>query len=405
MALPSTAPRRPLPLLCVASAGWAFSFGLGAPLAALWLHDAGCSAKVIGLNTSAYYLGIAVASLLVPRLMQWRSRTCVWVGMALDAVTTAVFPWAPGLVAWFLLRLAGGVGTALSLIPVETLVNHNAPPQRRARDFGWYAFSVALGIGLGTLVGLPLYPILPRFAFVLGGLVTLAAAGLAWWGLPATNPPAEPVGGVSPLPLGRNVLSFGTAWAQGFLEGGMLTFLSIYLIALGFTEASTSLLLGGLFLGVVLSQVPVASLADRLGRTKVLVGCHGILLAGLVWLPFTTSPLVLAVWLFVTGACCGAMYPLGLALLGERVPAGSLARANAWYLASNCAGSLSGPVLIGVAIDLFGRRAQFAACAAAVVLVLAAGAVRAARDRVRLPGAAGVSCRGGEAGAPDRMAG
>src|SRR5579872_193518 len=119
--------RRPLLLLCAASAGWAFSFGLGAPLAALWLRDAGCSAKVIGLNTSIYYLGVAGASLLVPCLMRWRSRACVVGGMFLDALTTAVFPYAPGPIAWFLLRLLGGAGTALSLIPVETLVNHNAP--------------------------------------------------------------------------------------------------------------------------------------------------------------------------------------------------------------------------------------------------------------------------------------
>ena len=74
------------------------------------------------------------------------------------------------------------------------------------------------------------------------------------------------------------------------------------------------------------------------------------------------------------GACCGALYPLGLALLGERVPADGLARANAWFLACNCAGSLSGPVLMGLAIDGFGTRALFAAGAGAVLLVLAAWA-------------------------------
>src|SRR5919204_630635 len=65
----------------------------------------------------------------------------------------------------------------------------------------------------------------------------------------------------------------------------------------------------------------------------------------------------IASWLFVVGACCAALYPLGLALLGERVPASGMARANAWYLACNCAGSLSGPVLIGLAIDALGQRA------------------------------------------------
>ena len=49
-----------------------------------------------------------------------------------------------------------------------------------------------------------------------------------------------------------NVLSYGTAWVQGFLEGGLVTFLSIYLLLRGYTEGEISFLVGGLFAGVVL---------------------------------------------------------------------------------------------------------------------------------------------------------
>jgi MFS family permease len=306
--------------------------------------------------------------------MRRAGRHCVVAGMVADAAVTALFPWV-GPAGWFLLRLLGGGATALSLIPLETLVNHNAPPEHRARDFGLYAFSVALGIGLGTLGGLPLYPLAPRLAFALGGLVTLAAAGLAWWGLPQALAHAGDTAGDQPLSVGANFLSFGSAWAQGFLEGGMLTFLSIYLLGLGYDGPAVSGLLGGLFLGVIVFQVPAAWLADRLGRLRVLLACHAVLLAGLACLPFCTGPLGLGIWLFLMGACCAALYPLGLALLGERLPAGALARANAWYLACNCAGSLSGPALMGWAIDALGPRGQFGAGALAVVLVVANGAL------------------------------
>jgi hypothetical protein len=46
-----------------------------------------------------------------------------------------------------------------------------------------------------------------------------------------------------------------------------------------------------------------------------------------------------------------------------------MARANACYLASNCAGSLSGPGLFGLAIDRFGQPSQFLVGGAAVVAV------------------------------------
>jgi MFS family permease len=362
--------RRTLLMLCLASGGWAFGFGLGAPLASLWLRDAGYSAPLIGLNTSLYYVGVVVAAFAVPSLMRRASRLCVVVGILTDAVLTALFPWAQTLPAWLTLRLLSGMATALSIIPMETLVNHNAPPRRRARDFGFYAVSVALGVALGSLVGLPLYPLAPRLAFALGGLVTLSSAIVAWFSWPNRQPVIEEKNGDGPLSLRANGLSYGTAWVQGFLEGGLITFLSIYLLGRGYTEGAVSLLVGGLFAGVILCQVPLAWLADRLGRLYVLLACHGLLLAALFSVQRSPGTPLLAVSLFVLGTCCGALYPLGLALLGDRVPSAGLARANAFYLASNCAGSLCGPVLFGLVIHRFGQAAQLLAGIVAVLTVL-----------------------------------
>jgi MFS family permease len=380
-----TESRRTLFMLCLASGGWAFSFGLGAPLASLWLRDAGHSARVIGLNTSLYYLGVAVAAFAVPSLMRRASRFCVVGGIVADALVTALFPWVEALPAWFALRLIGGMATALSIIPMETLVNHNAPPERRARDFGFYAFSVALGVALGSLVGLPLYPLVPRLAFALGGFVTLASALVAWFGWPSLADASDLCETVPESPLAQRTgegtfFSYGTAWVQGFLEGGLITFLSLYLLGRAYTEANVSLLVGGLFAGVILCQVPLAWLADSLGRLRVLIGCHLLLLAALVSVPCSPGTPLLALSLFLLGTCCGALYPLGLALLGDRVPPAGLARANACYLASNCAGSLCGPVLFGVVIDLFGQPSQFLAGTVAVAGVLGL-AIAASRRR------------------------
>ena len=373
MAAPLSPPRRTLAVLCLASLGWAFSFGVGATLAAPLLADAGYDKTTIGLNTSIYYLGVAVASVALPWLMRKSGRNCIVAGIGIDALTVALYPWIGDVVGWFLLRLVGGIATALCLIPMETMVNRNAPPERRARDFGCYAFCVALGVGLGPVVGLPLYPIAPKLAFALGGVAALAAAALAWWGLPARDLGMEEDTGAAPLSVAANVLSFGSAWIQGFLEGGMIAFLSVYLIALSYTEASAGLLIGVLFLGVIAFQVPGAWIADRVGRLRVLLGCHAVVLVGMVCLPLYAGPVWLCVWLFLVGACCAALYPLGLAVLGERVPRAAMGKANAWYLACNCAGSLSGPVVMGLVVEWWGWHGLFTAGAVAVVLVAVGG--------------------------------
>jgi MFS family permease len=370
MSARASADRRMLALLCSASASWAFSFGLGAPLASLWLADHGCKPITLGLNTAVYYAGIALAAAALPNLMGRSLRACVVAGLIISALTTALFPAVNSLAWWFLLRGAGGVGTALCLIPLETLVNHNAAQRTRARDFGFYASAVALGIGLGTVVGLPLYPYSPWLAFALGGLVPLLATVPAWRSLPAAGAAGESCADDRAVPLRGNLFSFGTAWAQGFLEGGMVTFLSVYLIGLGHSDGTAGGLMGVLFVGVIAFQVPIAWLADRGRRIRVVVACHTVALAGLLLLPFFTNVVVLGVLLFLVGGSCAALYPLGLALLGERLPQAALGRANAWYLASNCAGSLSGPVLMGLAMSFGGPRAMFATGAASVALVI-----------------------------------
>lgn len=370
MAAPLSNPRTLLSL-CLASAAWAFSFGLGAPLASLWLRDAGCSDTVIGANTGVYYLGIAVTACIVPWMMRRWSRGCPILGMVLSGLTVACFPWGETLAGWFALRILNGLAGAMSLIPLETFVNRHSPAEHRGRNFGFYAFAVALGWALGNLVGLLMYEDLPRLAFLLGGCGGLVAAavvlGLMVW-------PEEPAAEHhAPTALGwrRNFLSFGSAWSQGFLEGGMVAFLPVYLLFLGMAEVRVSWLTSGIMVAVILFQVPVAWLADRLGAARVLLCCYAVAVTGLALLPFCDNSAWLALGLFLVGACSGAFYPLGLALLGERLPPAGLSRASAGFLAINCLGSLVGPVISGIVMDWLGKRAMFSVGEAAIVLVLA----------------------------------
>jgi len=362
---------RTLIVLCLVSAGWAFSFGLGAPLASLWLSDAGYSDSIVGLNTGVYYLGIALTAIVVPWSMRRFGRSCPAAGFALSGATVILFPWGGSIAGWFGLRLLNGIGAALSLIPLETYVNRHSPAEQRARNFGIYAVAIAVGWALGNLIGLQMYDDMPRTAFVLGGFVTLIVLPLLWSAMPWLEEPAAEQGERVPLPWRRSLLSFGSGWSQGFLEGSMVSLLPIYLLFVGLTKDEVSWLTSGIMIGVILFQVPVAWLADRLGRARVLLACHAVVLAGLIALPFCSGRIALPVCLFLVGACSGAFYPLGLSLLGEQVSAAALARASACYLALNCLGSLIGPVVTGVVMDCFGKPAMPASGIAACGFVLA----------------------------------
>jgi MFS family permease len=363
---------RILLVLCLASAAWAFSFGLGAPLASLWLKDAGYSDSIAGASAGIYYLGIAVTAAAVPRLMRRWGRFCPIAGFVLSGASTMLFPWGGSLFGWLTLRLLNGVGGAMSLIPLETYVNRHSPLEQRSRNFGIYAVAIALGWALGNLIGLQLYNGAAVLAFLVGGAVTLLALPLLGRGLPwLPEPPVQRAERVA-LPWRRTFLSFGSSWMQGFLEGAMVSLLPIYLLFLGLTTQHISWLTSGIMIGVILFQVPVAWLADRLGRARVLLACHAVVLAGLIALPFCTGPILLPAVLFLIGACSGAFYPLGLSLLGEQVRDAALARASACYLALNCLGSLIGPIVTGAVMDYHGKAAMPASGIVAGILVLIA---------------------------------
>jgi MFS family permease len=377
------APTRALLLICAAGALWGFNFGTGAPVASLWLRDHGSRDTIIGVNTAVYYLGIALTAPLVPWMMRRWGRGCIILGMVGAGATVALFPWGVGLGGWFALRFLNGVAGAMSLIPMETEVNHSAPPEQRSRNFGIYAVCMALGIAAGNWFGLQFYPDVPHLVFALGGVPALIAAVLIGLYPASFVPPAQERGRCPELAVRRNVLSFGSAWSQGFLEGGMVGHLAVYLLFLGMSEDAASWIVAGILIGVIVFQVPVAWLADRFGRTRALLGCYAATALALAVMPFCGPSAGLVVALFVAGACSTSFYPLGMTLLGARLPASAIARGNARFLTFNCLGSLVGPAVAGAAMDLFGKRALFVSAEGAVLLVLVVWGAQLYGDRRR----------------------
>ncbi len=373
---------RTLLLICWTSACWAFSFGLGTQLVSHWLKALAISDTVIGLNHSFYYFGVALGSFATPGLTRrlgvgW----CAALGMIFSGITLALFPWGGEPVGWCFLRFLNGWAGAMSLVPLETLVSRDSLSAKKTQNFAFYGVSLTLGGALGIGMAGPLFAFGAPLAFGLGGGVPFVIGFVLLRGMSRYPRHAETADAKTPLGWRRNFLSFGTAWCQGFLEGGMLAFLVLFLQSRGFSPEVAGTLMSVTMVGVILFQLPVSWLADRYGKTPILLACYGIVLIGLLSIPWLTHSLLLAGVLFCFGACSGAMYPLGLSLLGDRMPAAGLARAYAWYLAIECVGSQAGAAAMGYARDHWGESAMFAVGAVAVCAVLAVWAGLQASSR------------------------
>jgi MFS family permease len=231
---------------------------------------------------------------------------------------------------------------------------------------------MAAGMGVGS----SLYDLHPHLTFLLAGLVA-AAGGLTFrFVLPADLSVVEEAGSAS-VRVWEHPLSMSCAWCQGFLESGLIALLPVYLRSVGYTDQEGGMLLGGAVLAGIGAQVPLAWLADRVGRRAVVYGC---LVAGSValWLmPHCVGALGLGGCLMVAGASGTALYPLGLAVMSERLPTAARARAGAWFLGVNCLASVIGPEISGRAMDQFGRPSLFLIGAGTMTAVLTVWSVQA----------------------------
>jgi MFS family permease len=361
-----------LALIGLATAAWSFGFGVGSQVVSHWMNEHGADNTVIGLNHSSHYLGLALGSLAVPWLARRLGPRSAALGMLACGPTLAIFPWAGGPLGWFVLRLLNGAASALSLIPLEAFISRAARPEKRARDFAFYGVALTLGGAFGIWAGLQCYEAAEVLTFYLGAAAPVLGGLAVLTGLraePATAP--RQATGATRFRWRRHFLSFGTAWSQGFLEGGLLAFLALYLEWRGLSAYAAGDLIGVTMVGVIVFQVPVSWIADRCGRVPVLLGCYAVAMAGLALVPFCPGTVILACCLFAFGACSGAMYPLGLALLGEGLSEAALARVYSWYLAVECAGSLMGAPAMGWARDLGGDDSMFTVGLAALGLVVA----------------------------------
>jgi MFS family permease len=237
--------------------------------------------------------------------------------------------------------------------------------------------------------------------FIAAAVVTaLAIAAFAWAILRRGVPEQErrddgsPLGALRALrdavaerPALRAFLMANALWELSL--GALKTFVVLYITrGLGFSVASSSLIIGAAAI-VVIAAAPVSGkLADRLGRARVMHLALWVYGAGLLVPVLTTSTwlLVAAVPFVAFGG--GVIMTLPYALLIPLMPEGRHGALSGFYSLSRGIGTALGPALAGVAISVAagplestqGYAAMWAVCATAILASIPL--VRRLRDDV-----------------------
>lgn len=329
----------------------ALIYGLSLPLLSLVMNARGIDSLWIGLSTAAQSVGIILMAPFLPAHMSRLGPAMLMLGAILvSLVAFLLLPVFTSVGAWFVLRLAIGAAGGVLWVCGDAWVNEVATERIRGRVVALYGVAVAGGFSLGPLV-LSITGSEGVAPFLVSAAIMLVSA-LPLLPVVRISPSlhGEQAGGLLHyFSLARLPMLMSMVYALS--EGILLTFLALYGIEQGLTEAHTLYLITVMGVGGMLGQLPIGWLADHMNRmllatlSILVVALAAAAIPALIVLPSWNLTLML-----VLGAAMTGVYTIGMVIIGEQFKGADLAAASALYGLMFGAGSILGPLVGGVMI-------------------------------------------------------
>ncbi len=355
------------------------------PILAESLSNRGYSESAISISAAIQFAGIMIVAFAATRIIPWLGvLRSVGLGLALVGAALLVMPFIRDYATWCVLRFILGIGNSLLFTTGDTWINHILEDRVRGRWLGIYSTVGMTGWAVGPIVGATLDPE-TAWPFLCGLLAVLMTSAL----LVPTRRIAfhfavderEDRGSRKLLLvfLAAPTVLLSSAMF-GVLEGGMQSFAHLYTMSvLGdeFRQTGYAVIWVG-SVGAIFFQYPVGWLADRVHRGWLLVACVMVIaltMSSLPWLIHAGtapwwSPDGLLLWAVIVlwGGAMGAVFTVGITLLGQRFRSVDLVAANAVFALLFGVGGMAGPLLVGMSMDEFGPHSFVVSMVCTVVI-------------------------------------
>ncbi|OEJ34591.1 MFS transporter [Streptomyces subrutilus] len=301
---------------------------------------------------------------------------------ALLAVTT---PWSVAAVL-----AADRTGKGLRTAPRDALISLSCPPQDQGRAFGVHRALDTAGALLGPLAAFGvLWVVADGYAAVFTVSCCVAVLGVVVLVLFVREAPAPAPAARAPLPPVRTLVRIpglrrlcATAAVLGLFTVGDAFLYLLLQRRLELPAAYFPLLPVGTAAVFLLAALPAGRAADRLGRRRVFLGGHVLLLGACLLLlaPVPAGPpLVLGV-LGLLGLFYAATDGVLMAAAGPLLPAGLRTTGLAVLQTAQALARFAGSLMFGAAWTLWGPGPALGIAAGGLVLSLAAVALFGGRE-------------------------
>ncbi|MDX6805173.1 MFS transporter [Terrihabitans rhizophilus] len=339
-------------ITCITVVGIGLS--LSVPLLSFVLEARGVSGTMIGINTAMSGVATIMLAPFIPNIAaRMGTRRLLISALVLGAAVFISFYYAGPFWLWFPLRFLFGVSLCVLFVLSEFWINAAAPEGSRGLVMGIYASCLSVGFAIGPTV-LTIFPPTSMTPYVIGAvlfLLSIIPVALAGQLMPSIDhTPSNQV----LLYLAAAPSAVLAAFIFGAVETGGMSFLPLYGLRNGYSEASAALLVSILALGNVLVQIPMGLISDRVDRRKLLLTLGAVGFVGAAAMPFAAQhafalfPIV-AIW----GGLVAGLYTVGLAHLGAQFRGSQLAGANATFVMMYSLGLLAGPPAMGLGMDIW----------------------------------------------------
>jgi MFS family permease len=351
----ATRPWRSLLPVFAACAAIGLQAGVALPLVPLALERQGHDKLTIGVVSAAWAIGMLSTGSHIPRLAaRFGAVPFIIASVVVGSAITVAYTFTDSVFVWFILTFLHGVVGGVPWVVSEIWMNVVVEEKRRGRVMAVYSMLVALGLALGPFVLQVVGVYGPKPFLTCAALALLVAVPLLpYW---KTAPKIEHSADSGYLAV---VVAAPLAMLAGFVcglgEQVAFSFLPVYAVGSGVSAETGALWLSTFVIGNIVLQWPIGWMADHFDRRAVLAGCAVasgllVLLLSAVSAHSLAIIAVIALW----GGLSFAIYPVGLALLGQRIGGGDIARANTAFSMLYILGGLVGRPAAGAAMDVVG---------------------------------------------------
>ena len=320
----------------------------------------GFSTIELSIVMSAYFVGFLGASQLVPELIRRVGHVRVFAALAsfISAVLIA-YPLLTNPIFWSVGRVVIGFCYCGVYITAESWLNNSVDNEKRGQALSLYMIVQMVGIvsaqgvlALGNPNGYSLF-------IIISILVSISFAPIL-----LSISPAPAFERTKLMTLSRLFTSSPLACVGMFLLGGVFSaqfgMSAVFGAQIGLSLPQISLFVASFYIGAMIFQYPIGWVSDKMDRRLLILLISAASATGSASAYFAGGYFFALVFAaFLVGGLTNPLYSLLIAHANDFIEYEDMASAAAGLLFVNGVGAVSGPIIIGYAMNAFGPEIFF----------------------------------------------